>query len=140
MALSDANKVLLYEVFGVPMAGEGYEAQHITSLYGPFSETYDFSTIVTDLDTRLAAMTSAQEDRIEALLSEASTIKTHSVVRVDRDPSGAQGRIVDHEREQEKIRRALGTVIGFYVPRGGYMMECDVRRSTYINPGPGLVR
>ena len=128
MALSSLHKMKVLTLFGIPSGGATYEAVAISTLYGPFGESYDHSAIITAFNTKWTA--AAADSDIDTLLTNANDPKglltrldeigLGSVTEIDKDAAGASGVIVNDPKEIENIRQAIATLIGFVVPEGGF--------------------
>ncbi len=123
MALSAAQTSQLYEVFGLPQGGLGYDAAQVANLWGPAGEAYDFTAHVTALTTKLAALSASQETRVTTALTRWDVITSYDPLKIHRSTTGGEGTIVDYPAEREAIRQTIGNVIGYYVPRGGFVAE-----------------
>ncbi|MCZ7645295.1 MAG: hypothetical protein M5U26_08425 [Planctomycetota bacterium] len=126
MALSDANEILLFEVFGLPRAGTAYEAQFVADwLRGPAGEAYDFSALTDQLEARLAVINAdaALEARVAAVLADWPAPGEVEVYR----QNGAAGILAHDGRLRQNIRDTLGNLIGFWAPDGGFVGEIKRR-------------
>lgn len=123
MALSATNIAKTYRIFGIPQNGNAFVAFNLTSLYGPSGESFDFSTIVTALNTKLAAISAEQQTLIEALLTRWDSITSYDPLTVGKSGSGASGDLVNYPKERSAIRMELCNIIGFYCPEGGFHAE-----------------
>jgi hypothetical protein len=139
MALSAAETTLLYELFGIPEANDGYLVSQLTSLMGAFAETFDWTAVKSALDARLATMAAdgtGREARVQAHLASYSSI-AQDPMSINRGATGAEGLLVDRPREVEYLRDACATIIGFAVPSGGFVREMFKR---FRGSGGGLSR
>jgi hypothetical protein len=138
MALTAAETTLLYELLGIPECDDGLWVPVLASMSGAFAETFDWASIKDDLETRLAAMAAdgtGREARIQTHLSTYSGI-AQDPMEVTQSASGAAGRLVDRPAQVERLRDAVGTILGISVPSGGFIEE--MRRRT--GGGPRIVR
>jgi hypothetical protein len=120
----DANQTTqTFDIFGLPQNGNGFVAFAMLTLWGPSGEPYSFSTLVTQLNTLLSALTTYQCTRVTTLLTRWDSITSTSPLEIWKSTSGAEGRIVDYPAERENIRQELAGIIGFAVPRGGFMAQ-----------------
>lgn len=110
-----------YEIFGIPQGGTAFVASKLISLFGPSGESYDFSIVITALNTKLAALTTNQITRVEVLLTRWLEINGFTPLRVSKGSSGAEGELVNYENERNNIRRLMGNLIGFACPEGGFI-------------------
>ena len=123
----------VFKVFGIPQNGIGFVAARIISLYGPGGNVYDFSALVTQLNSLLASVSATQYTQIQALLTEWENISDYSEISVNADAT-TQGRIVDHTARRHNVRRTLSNIIGFFVPADGFFTDASAAS------GPRVVR
>ena len=123
----------VFKIFGIPQNGTGFVAARIISLYGPGGNSYDFSALVAQLNSLLAAVTATQYTQIQALLTEWENVTDYSEISVNADAT-TQGRIVDHTTRRHNIRRTLSNIIGFFVPADGFFTDASAAS------GPRVVR
>lgn len=129
MPLSATNISLVFEIMGVPQNGTLYASSRLASLWGPAAETYDFSAIVTMLNTALAALTATQITRVEALLADwTANDLSISELSINRSSSSALGVIVDDSTRAAKIRARLVSIIGFSAPDINSEISANNRR------------
>lgn len=128
MALDANDTARIYDLFGIPQAGTVWQTYALDSLFGPFGEEYTFSSIITELDARLVALTATQELHVEAAVDEYETITPFGNLEIHKSASGSEGRIIDDEDKIERIRQYCARKVGFKVPVGGYLREKPCRR------------
>ena len=121
MALSTDQIAQYYEILGVPQQGAASNAPIVASFFGPFYEAYDFSALVTAIDARLAALSTAQCTRVGTHLTRWDTIGGTSQLSISKGTSGAEGTLVNYPAERIEIRRALAKIIGFKCPENGWL-------------------
>jgi hypothetical protein len=129
MALTAAETTLLYELLGIPECDDGQLVNPLASMIGTFSETFDWTAVKTDLETRLAAMAAdgtGREARVQVLLSTYSDV-ANDPMQVNRSATGAAGRLVDRPAQVGRLREAVGTILGIAVPSGGFIAEMRQR-------------
>ncbi|HYF49514.1 MAG TPA: hypothetical protein VEJ63_08915 [Planctomycetota bacterium] len=122
MPLSATQTTQVFEILGVPQDGSGDVFASVATLFGAEYETYDMAAIVSRINTKLAALTATQITRVTELLDRFTSITATSPLQVEASSAG-QGVIVDHPKERDAIRVALGNVLGIAVPSGGFMAE-----------------
>ena len=122
MPLSATQVTQVFEILGVPQDGSGDVFASVATLFGPAYETYDMAAIVARIDAKLAALTATQITRVTELLDRFNSITATSPLQVEASSAG-KGTIVDHPKERDAIRIALGNVLGIAVPSGGFMAE-----------------
>ena len=125
MALSSANKSLMYQLFGLPQSGTAVYCDDLTHKVtntsgsaNPSWGTMDFTGLNAQFEAQMAAMSATTQALVEAQLATYSPIAT-SPMKVTVSQT-SQGVIVDHVCEAEKIRDVVGNLIGFAAPRGGF--------------------
>lgn len=129
MSLTSGETTLLYELLGIPECDEGLWVPQMASLTGPFSETFEWASIKTDLESRLSTMagdSTGREARVQTLLATYTTISQDPMV-VSQSASGARGALVDRPRQVQQLRDAVATIIGIAVPSGGFIAEMRLR-------------
>lgn len=114
-----------FEIIGVPQYGAASNSRVVASFFGPFFEAYSFSQLITEINTRIAALTSAQCTRVTTHLTRWDTIGGTSQIRISKGTSGAEGTLVDYPAEREEIRIALAKIIGFKCPDGGWLNQAQ---------------
>jgi hypothetical protein len=124
MSLSAAQITQVFEVLGVPQNGSGDVIGSVATLFGPAWETYDVSSIVTRVNARIAALTSAQETRVAGLLERWDAIGATSPLHVV-EAADARGTLANHPAERAAIRYALANIIGVAAPSGGFAEEAQ---------------
>lgn len=126
-ALSTAEKEQIFQIFGIPKGGVAYEVMRIADYFGPRGESYDFSALVTQLNSSITTLDAADDRRarVQTLLTEWDAITSYSELQVSGQ-GGSAGKLVDDPERRERIRRELSNLMGFYVPKGGY--EAEIRR------------
>lgn len=122
MPYDDTKRAQVFEIFGIPQGGAGFGVSNISTLFGPYGEPYDFSKVVTELNTKLDALTAYSTTRLDTHLSRWTEIGGTSPVVVTKTPAG-EGLFADHPAEREDIRRSISNIVGFYAPFGGFSME-----------------
>ncbi|HYG77795.1 MAG TPA: hypothetical protein VEK08_22505 [Planctomycetota bacterium] len=125
MPLTAAQSTQIFEILGIPQAGSGAVVGSVATLFGPQFETYDMLGIVTQINSRIVALSAEQITRITALLDRYSTITASSPLQIQASSGGARGVLADHPAEREAIRAALGNVLGVAVPSGGFVAEAQ---------------
>ena len=123
MALDSNDTERVYDLFGLSAQAGQYYVYAVVSQFGAFVETYSYSTIKTELDTRLAAISAEAETHIEAAVDRYEAITPWGNKKIHTTADGAQGRIVDDVDEVEKIRQYVARKNGFRVPKGGWLTE-----------------
>ena len=129
MALTAAQITQVFEVFCVPQGGAATAVIAVSSRSGGIAieqattEAYEFAAVVTDLTAKLAALTATGETRVTTLLTRWDTLTSYDPLRIHKASGGAEGEIVDYEKERCNIRAALANIIGFAVPGGGFAAE-----------------
>jgi hypothetical protein len=119
--LDSDQKALIYEIFGVPQQGDGFYAAAIATIMGPFGQAYTFTTIITQLDALLAALTTYQCTRVTIHTTRWGVIGSTSQIVINEGASGAKGVLVDYPAEREEIRQSIAKIIGFWCPEGGFL-------------------
>ena len=125
MPLTDSQKDGVREILGVP-ASAPWNVEQLVGLYGSVAETYDLTRVISELNTKLAAVTADEELRVEALLARWLAIGATSQLRVTAAGT-TRGVLVDAPAERDAIRAALANAIGFSVPAGGFAAEMERR-------------
>lgn len=122
MALDDAMKAKIRQIFGIPQVGNGYNVHELATLFGPWGEEYDFTAVLTELDGRLtaAALVTETVNRITAVITDWDSIGSTSPLQIWKSSSGAEGVIVDYPQQRENIRLELSRLLGFNCPKGGF--------------------
>lgn len=130
MSLSATNRVLVYEVIGLPP--EGTEHTIATTLaHLPVTQlqtwepTFTHSTITnlrTSIDANLATISAETQVRIETFLEDWLDVSV-SELSVDTADNGVKGQIVNDDKRRENIRQRIGNLVGIWVPKGGWMAE-----------------
>lgn len=110
-----------YMLIGVPQGGVADYSPVVASFFGPYYEAYSFSALITVIDARLAALTSAQCTIITTLLTRASDMGWTSQLMISKGTSGVEGTIVDDPSELREIRKTLAKMIGFNCPSDGWL-------------------
>ena len=124
--MTSAQRTQIFEIFGLPQNGSGYSVFLTATLFGPFAEPYDFTALVTALNAKLDALTSPQETRVIVHLERWDLVGGTNPLLMQKSSSGAEGIIVDFNRERQNIHNQIAAIIGFYAPYGGWI--ADVRR------------
>jgi hypothetical protein len=128
MAALDADEIAqTYEIYGLPQGGAGFTVPMLSTLFGPSGESYDFSSIITALNTKITATTEYQRTRLRVLLARWVVIGATSPLQVSEGASG-KGVLADHEAERQSIHRGVCNILGFYLPYGGFVR--DIQRNT----------
>src|SRR6185312_12956041 len=114
---------LIFQIFGIPQNGSAFVVSRIISLYGPGGNIYDFTAIVTQLNSLLGNIQAAtQYPNVQACLVEWAAITDWSEIQVDSD-NNSRGKLVDHARRRRLVRKTLANIIGFYVPEDGFFTD-----------------
>lgn len=131
MALSAANRIMVYEIVGLPP--DTSEAVITTTLahvpvtqIGAYSPTFtksDISSLVTAIDAALADISTENQTRVEGFIASWNDIGSTSPMVLTEADNGVKGTIVDHESQRNLIRTRVGNLVGIYVPPGGWIME-----------------
>ncbi|MCW8128913.1 MAG: hypothetical protein KIS92_00885 [Planctomycetota bacterium] len=126
---SDAEKEKVFQVFGVPRGGTGFEVVNLSSIFGPAGETYDFSAVVTALNARIDAADAVAERRalVQAQLADWDAVTPQSELEVYAG-AGNSGVLAHDARRRENIRMTIADLLGFVCPRGGFSREIQRRR------------
>lgn len=130
MAFSDAEKELIFQLYGVPRSGSASEITRIGDRFGPAYETYDCSTLVTLIEAAITAVNlqAARLAACQALLTEAAAITNYSELKVNVS-NGSIGVLADDQERLANIRKDLFRLMGVYGPKGGFVEECRKRQS-----------
>jgi hypothetical protein len=131
MPLSSTQITQIFEIVGVPQDGNGAVFSSVATLFGPAYENYDMAAIVTQINTKLAALSATQITRCTELLDRFTAITATSPLTIS-DSSAGKGVIVNHPQERSSIRESLGNLLGIAVPSGGFMAEAK-RVSSPVN-------
>lgn len=125
MALTADQRLSFYELFGVPSNPSALVQTDITTPrfigaqgLNPSYMNQDFTNLQTQIEAILTALDSAQEARVIAFLVTYDSIST-SPLNV-QSSAEAQGSIVNHPAQVEKIRQRVSDVVGYTVPFGGF--------------------
>ena len=110
MALSDANVVLVFELFGIPQGGAAYESLSTSTLFGPFSEPYDYAAIVTALETKLGEGGIAPEDVAQTIAKALTSERAKQTYYVGRDARlfRLYQKFVGERRRDRQLMRLIG--------------------------------
>lgn len=115
MALTATQTTQIFEIYGLPQGGAAAVVHGATSLWGPYFESYDVSTLVTKLNASITALTSTQESEVTALLTAYfTTIGDSSQLKVYADGT-TSGTLVDRPAELSYYRNKLSNILGFYM-------------------------
>lgn len=123
MALSTTETAKVFFIYGIPQNNSGYIVTELSTLYGAFAETYDFTAVVTKLNAALTALNSDQVTLVQALITAWDAIPSGSRLRIERSSDGAVGQIVNHPAEREQIRQDVARIVGFDCPPGGFVLR-----------------
>lgn len=100
------------------------------SLYGPSSTSYNFSQLVSSLNTILAALTVDQNNRIITLLTLWDTESLSSSELEIYVDSGTQGVISNADSKRARIRESLDNILGIGIPPEGFMSAAKKEMQT----------
>lgn len=131
MALTDAQKATIFEIFGLPQGGSIKSVTSLVDFPGtlgqvtyPNTVTGDISLVVTELNTQIAALSASQETRVGTLLTRWDELSATKPVKISVGASGAEGVLADFQRERKNIRNTLANILGFTMP-GSYVDEAN---------------
>ena len=143
MAWTAAQKSTIYEIFQIPENGAITIITSLSSL--PSSLAIEWETTYTvgsmlrsiqKVTEHLDDVTVSQQTRVEILLARWDELGATSPIRITESGIGAKGVIVDHDQERLNIRRALGNILGVFVPPCGFfeateqMVDVNVKYSS----------
>lgn len=116
MAIDATKTTKIFQILGIPEGGAGYESLQLATIFGPAGEAYDFSTIVTALNTKITALAAnaGRTTQAEALITRFDAIGSTSVIQIQKSSTGAEGTIVDHPLELRKIKKQMINLLGFF--------------------------
>ncbi|MGD0093243.1 MAG: hypothetical protein ABSE73_25290 [Planctomycetota bacterium] len=121
--LTASQVTQVFKIFGIPQSGTGAVVFTDLAPRGTVVSTFDMSQPAARLGVILGSLTPEQEAEAAALLEEWANVTDYSEVRVNSEGRGAdraQGRLADDQVRRQNIRLALGNVLGFYAPPGGF--------------------
>jgi len=127
MAFTAAQKSTIFSIFGVPENGACTIITSLSEL--PPNLAYEWNTTYTvgtmircieKISEHLDDVTVSQQARAEILLARWDIIGVTSPLMISESGCGAKGVIVDYEQERLNIRRALGNLLGVFVPPCGF--------------------
>lgn len=126
-----AEVTKLFKIYGIPQNATGFVAGRIISLYGPGGNVYEFSALVSQLNSQLALVSATQYAEIQALIVEWDAITDYSELIVDSD-NKSSGQLVDHAKRRDLIRATLSNILGFYVPKGGFFTDASAMNASRL--------
>jgi len=132
-----AETTKVFKIFGIPQSGSAYVAGRIISLYGPGGNTYDFSALVTALNTQLAAVNATAYIECQTQIVEWDNITDFSELTVDSD-SSSKGQLVNHAKRRDRVRMTISNLIGFVCPPGGFFADSNLVQ--WGGNGPRVLR
>lgn len=135
-AFDNDETAQIFEIYGMPQGGAGFGVGLLNTLFGPSGEPYDFSSMVTALNTKITATTEYQRTRARVLLARWVVIGVSSPLSVAKGAAG-EGTLADHESERQNIHAGICNILGFYLPYGGFVK--DMKRNMN-NMGGGISR
>lgn len=119
---TETERTEIFVIFGIPQSGSAFVVGRIISLYGPAGNNYDFTNVVTQLNTLLNLITTTQYAYIQSALTEWTTITDWSEIKVS-DDNNSKGQLVDHFKRRRMIRKTLANIIGFFCPEDGFWTD-----------------
>ena len=133
MALTAAYKTKLFKILGIPEEGAFTLVTSISHLPPALAYTWtstytvgNCTSVLSKLDEHLEDMSSTQQSEIETLIDRYEEIGSTSVLRITQSSQGAQGVIVDHEKERGLILERIGNVLGIFVPPMGFFRYTEM--------------
>ena len=136
MALTD--KETFYEILGLPQQGTAIVIDNLTNRTATIASsvegktyTHDFSNIITAVEARLTALSTAQETIVDVHVARWTELLTKPV-QVAQGATGGSGTLADYPKEREEIRERIGNIVGVAIPHGGFM---ESARKTFGTSG-----
>lgn len=122
MAISAADRTTIFQIMGVPEKDAPNVVWAQLGFFGPAADSFDIAAVKDMLDAAITGVSAEQETAAEAQVTRWNTITSYDPARITRAGTTA-GVIVDRDQERRNIRNALGTILGFAVPKNGFMAE-----------------
>ena len=109
----------IFLIFDLPNKTTGFGMFGLVSISGPAGEIFTLQAAKDQVDTALAAASVEDEARIDESIVNWDKARGREQ-KVFQDGT-SQGILLDNEAKRQLARDEIGTVLGVWVPRGGFI-------------------
>lgn len=141
MMLTAGHIAEVFDIFGVTNKTTYFGGTQLANVFGPAGEDFTMEKIKDKLNAAITALTTAEEllfTETDGIIDQWDCVKFAAETIIE--DSGTRGTLFDHKKVREVIRQRAAGLLGFAVPRGGFMKQFERIARQAGGAGGSLIR